>query len=133
MTQPWVHTRGSYEISTSSVSLNLMEMSSKKFNPFKDFQTDQLQRSSCKIFTAHYVCMNADLKHVSLQSRHILWCEWWYFFGGDECSPLSWMLKLIESWGKSKTDFKWGAGGFKIEKNEGRGGKNTLSFPPLLP
>ena len=26
-------------------------MSSKKFNPFKDFQSDQIQRSSCKIFT----------------------------------------------------------------------------------
>ena len=28
-------------------------MSSKKFNPYKDFQSDQLQRSSRKIFTAH--------------------------------------------------------------------------------
>ena len=29
-----------------------MQMSSKKFNPFKDFQSDQIQRSSRKIFTA---------------------------------------------------------------------------------
>ena len=29
-------------------------MSSKKLNPFKDFQSDQIQRSSRKIFTAHY-------------------------------------------------------------------------------
>ena len=36
-------------------------MSSKKINPFKDFQTDQIQRSSCKIFTAHYACRNAAL------------------------------------------------------------------------
>ena len=36
-------------------------MSSKKFNPFKDFQSDQIQRSSRKIFTAHYACKNADL------------------------------------------------------------------------
>ena len=36
-------------------------MSSKKFNPFKDFQSDQIQRSSRKIFTAHYVCRNAAL------------------------------------------------------------------------
>ena len=36
-------------------------MSSKKYNPFKDFQSDQLQRSSRKIFTAHYACRNADL------------------------------------------------------------------------
>ena len=32
-----------------------------KFNPFKDFQSDQIQRSSRKIFTAHYACRNADL------------------------------------------------------------------------
>ena len=32
-----------------------------KFNPFKDFQSDQIQRSSRKIFTAQYACRNADL------------------------------------------------------------------------
>ena len=36
-------------------------MSSKKFNPFKDFQSDQIQRSSRKIFTAQYARRNADL------------------------------------------------------------------------
>ena len=36
-------------------------MSSKKLNQFKDFQSDQLQRSSRKIFTAHYTCRNAAL------------------------------------------------------------------------
>ena len=36
-------------------------MSSKKFNPFEDFQSDQIQRSSRKIFIAHYACRNADL------------------------------------------------------------------------
>ena len=36
-------------------------MSSKKVNPFKDFQSDQIQRSSRKIFTAHYACRNAAL------------------------------------------------------------------------
>ena len=36
-------------------------MSSKKFNPFKDFQSDQIQRSSREMFTAHYACRNADL------------------------------------------------------------------------
>ena len=36
-------------------------MSSKKLNPFKDFQSDQIQRSqrsSRKILTAHYACRN---------------------------------------------------------------------------
>ena len=33
-------------------------MSFKKYNPFKDFQSDLIQRSSRKIFTA---CRNADL------------------------------------------------------------------------
>ena len=36
-------------------------MSSKKLNPFKDFQSDQIQRSSSKIFNAHYACRNAAL------------------------------------------------------------------------
>ena len=36
-------------------------MSSKTFNAFKDFQSDQMQRSSLKIFTAHYAYRNADL------------------------------------------------------------------------
>ena len=36
-------------------------MSSKKLNPFKDFQSDQIQRTSRKIFTAHYPCRNAAL------------------------------------------------------------------------
>ena len=36
-------------------------MSSKKLNPFKDFHSDQIQRSSHKIFTAHYACRNAAL------------------------------------------------------------------------
>ena len=42
------------EISTSTVSLN--NMSFKKFHPFKDFQSVQIQRSSRNIFTAHYAC-----------------------------------------------------------------------------
>ena len=33
----------------------------KKLNPFKDFQSDQIQRSSRKIFTAYYACRNASL------------------------------------------------------------------------
>ena len=57
--EPLIHMRFSYEISTSSVSLNLM--SSKTFNPFKDFQSDQMQRNALKIFTAHYAYWNADL------------------------------------------------------------------------
>ena len=39
-------------------------MSSKKFNPFKHFQSDQIQRSSPKIFTTHYVCRNANLNLI---------------------------------------------------------------------
>ena len=27
---------------------------------FKDFQSDQIQRSSCNIFTTHYACRKAD-------------------------------------------------------------------------
>ena len=38
-----------------------VQMSSKQFYPLKDFQSDQIQRSSSKIFTAHNACRNADL------------------------------------------------------------------------
>ena len=38
-----------------------VKMSSKQFYPLKDFQSDQIQRSSSKIFTAHNACRNADL------------------------------------------------------------------------
>ena len=59
--EPWIHMRFSYEISTSSVSLNLMAiMSSKNFNSLKDFQSDQIQTSSRKLFTAHYACSNFE-------------------------------------------------------------------------
>ena len=36
-------------------------MPSKNFNSFKDFQSDQIQTSSRKLFTAHYACSNSDL------------------------------------------------------------------------
>ena len=35
-------------------------MSSKNFNSFKDFQSDQIQTSSRKLFTAHYACSNFE-------------------------------------------------------------------------
>ena len=36
-------------------------MSSKTFNPFTDFKSDQMQRRSLKIFTAYCAYRNADL------------------------------------------------------------------------
>ena len=36
-------------------------MSLKQFHPFKDFQSDQVQRSSREIFPAPYACSHADL------------------------------------------------------------------------
>ena len=41
--------------------LKFSQMSSKNFNSFKDFQSDQIQTSSRKLFTAHYACSNSDL------------------------------------------------------------------------
>ena len=66
----WIHTRFSYEISTSSVSLNLMEMSSKTFNPFSDFKSDQMQRSSLQILTAHYAYMALTLQPIRGCPQH---------------------------------------------------------------
>ena len=42
-------------------------MSSKQLYPFKDSQSDQIKRSSPKIFTAHCSCRNADLNLTLVQ------------------------------------------------------------------
>ena len=66
-------------------------MSSKKLNPFKDFQSDQIQRSFRKMFTAHYACRNAALNLKSVTgttNRFILIIN-----------------SLIESWGVRLTWF----------------------------
>ena len=41
-------------------------VSSKNFNSFKDFQSDQIQTSSHKLFTAYYACSNSDLNLTSV-------------------------------------------------------------------
>ena len=41
-------------------------MPSKKFHPFKDFQSDQLQTSFREIFTARYTSRNAEDLNVTL-------------------------------------------------------------------
>ena len=40
-----------------------------KFNPFKDFQFDQIQGGSRKILTAHCACWNADLNLTLVTGR----------------------------------------------------------------
>ena len=40
-----------------------------KFNPFKDFQSDQIQGGSRKILTAHCACRNADLNLTLVTGR----------------------------------------------------------------
>ena len=61
-------------------------MSSKKLNPFKDFQSDQIQRSSRKIFTAHYACRNTALNLTPVT-------------GTTNGFIFQIMNSLIESWG----------------------------------
>ena len=40
-----------------------------KFNPFKDFQSDQIQGGSRKILTAHCACWSADLNLTLVTGR----------------------------------------------------------------
>ena len=96
----WIHTLFSYEISARSVSLNLMQMSSKNFNSFNDFQSDQIQTSSRKLFTAHYACSNSDL-NLTLVT------------GTTNGFIFQIINSLIESWGVRLTCFdcnfcEWG-------------------------
>ena len=51
-----IQLRNFYQFSFPEFDVNVLP-----FNPFKDFQPDQMQRSSLKIFTAHYAYRNADL------------------------------------------------------------------------
>ena len=65
---------------------------SKKLNPFKDFQSDQIQRSSRKIFTAHYACRNAALNLTPVT-------------GTTNGFIFQIINSLIESWGVRLTCF----------------------------
>ena len=67
-------------------------MSSKKLNPFKDFQSDQIQRSSRKIFTAHYASRNTALNLTPVT-------------GTTKGFIFQIMNSLIESWGVCLTWF----------------------------
>ena len=67
-------------------------MFSKKLNPFKVFQSDQMQRSSRKIFTAHYARRNAAL-------------NWTPVKGTTNGFIFQIVNSLIESWGVRLTCF----------------------------
>ena len=67
-------------------------MSSKNFNSFKDFQSDQIQTSSCKLFTAHYACSNSDLNLTPVT-------------GTTNGFIFQIISSLIESWGVRLTCF----------------------------
>ena len=67
-------------------------MSSKNFNSFKDFQSDQLQTSSRKLFTAHHACSNSDL-NLTLVT------------GTTNAFIFQIINSLIESWGVCLTCF----------------------------
>ena len=58
-----------------------------KFNPFKDFQSDQVQRSSCKIFTAHYAW------NISLQKYTVNIILNTYWFRGS--TSIKWFLVYL--------------------------------------
>ena len=64
-------------------------MSSKNFNSFKDFQSDQIQASSRKLFTAH---SNSDLNLTLVM-------------GTTNGFIFQIIISLIESWGVRLTCF----------------------------
>ena len=67
-------------------------MSSKNFNSFKDFQSDQIQASSRKLFTAHYAFSNSDLNLTPVT-------------GTTNRFIFQIINSLIESWGVRLTCF----------------------------
>ena len=77
-------------------------MSSKQFYPFKDFQSNQIQGSARKIFTAHYACRDADMNLTPVT-------------GTTNGFIFQMINSLIELWGqrlmcldcKSKSELTW--------------------------
>ena len=67
-------------------------MSSKNFNPFKDFQFDQIQISCPKLFTARYAFSNSDLNLTPVT-------------GTTNGFIFQIINSLIESWGVRLTCF----------------------------
>ena len=66
----------------------------KEINPFKDFLSYKIQRSSRKIFTAHYACRNAALNLTLVTATT----------NGFIFRIIS---SLIESWGVRLTCLNW--------------------------
>ena len=89
-------------------------MSSKNFNSFKDFQSDQIQTSSRKLFTAHYVCSKSDLKLTPVRRMT----------NGFIFQIIN---SLIESWGVRLTCFDRNYFRIKITKEISL--KMTFLFP----
>ena len=100
--EPWIHTPDSYQISNGSVSLNWYKMS-------QVFQSDQIQRSSRKIFAAPYACSHADLNLTLVmgmtnwfifQVINLLMETWGYAWPaltvkGCSCSRQKWIQRAI--------------------------------------
>ena len=74
-------------------------MSSKNFNSFKDFQSDQIQSSSRKLFIAHYACSNSDFNLTTVT-------------GTTNGFIFQIINSLIESCGVRLTCFDCNPGGF---------------------
>ena len=55
-----IQLRNFYWLSFPEFDVNVF----KEIYPFKDFQSDQIQRGSRKILTAHYACRNVDLNLI---------------------------------------------------------------------
>ena len=69
-------------------------LAGKEINPFKDFLSCKIQRSSRKIFTAHYACRNAafNLTLVTATTNGFIFRI---------------IRSLIESWGVRLTCLNW--------------------------
>ena len=70
----------------------LLSLASKNFNSFKHFQSDQIQTSSRKLFTAHFACRNSDLNLTPVT-------------GTTNGFTFQIINSLIESWGVRLTCF----------------------------
>ena len=106
-------------------------MSPKKLNPFKDFQSDQIQRSSRKIFTAHYACRNAALNFTPVtgttngfifQIINSLIESWGVRLTWFDCKIYIWLLALAD---RSKKMF--------FSTLNLTSSYLVLFFPPLVP
>ena len=101
-----IHTRGSYQISTGSVFLNLVQSLQSNIVHPKIFLSDRIQRSYCKILTPYCACRNADSNLILVAAM----TNTGFIFQLSDSLMVSWgicLTRLDCNWPRTFLDTSW--------------------------